>query len=81
MVEQHSDRFLFGTDFVVTGARHKTSEWICRMVQAYLSMLTSKQYETPLLPSEVLNGLDLPESILEQIRFRNYVALRAPDRR
>jgi hypothetical protein len=80
VVEQHSDRFLFGTDFVVTSARHKTSEWIRIRVETYLSMLTSKQYETPLVPSEVLNGLDLPASILERIGSKNYLEFRAPDR-
>jgi len=80
VVERYPDRFLFGTDFVVTAAPHKTPEWIRMRVRTYLSMLTSKQYETPLLPSEVLNGLDLPASIFEQIGSTNYLRFRAPDR-
>ncbi len=81
VVVEHSDRFLFGTDLVVTRTRHKTAEWIRVRVEAYLSMLSSKQYETPLLPSAVLNGLDLPATVLEQIGCRNYAELRAPNRR
>ncbi len=80
VVEQHPNRFLFGTDFVVTAAQHKTSDWIRMRIEMYIRMLTSKQYETPLLPSEVLNGLDLPASIFERIGSRNYLEFRAPDR-
>jgi Amidohydrolase len=80
VVEQRPDRFLFGTDFVVTSARHKTSEWIRIRVETYLSMLSSEQYETPLIPSEVLNGLNLPADVLDRIGSKNYVAFRAPDR-
>jgi hypothetical protein len=80
VIEQRPNRFLFGTDFVITSARHKTSEWICIRVEAYLSMLSSREYETPLVPSEVLKGLYLPADILEGIGFRNYGAFRASDR-
>jgi predicted TIM-barrel fold metal-dependent hydrolase len=81
VIEQHPDRFLFGTDFVITSARHKTSEWIRIRTEAYLAMLSSRKYETPLLPSEVLNGLNLPADILEKIGFRNYSAFRTYDRK
>jgi len=77
VVEKHPNRFLFGTDFVVTCARHKTPNWMRMRVEAYMSMLACKKYETPLLPFEVLNGLALPISILEQIGYKNYVEFRA----
>jgi Amidohydrolase len=80
VLEQHPDRFLFGTDFVVTRARHKTPEWMRVRVDAYLSMLVCKQYKTPLLPFEVLNGLALPVNVFEQIRSNNYAEFRAPGR-
>ena len=80
VVEQYPDRFLFGTDFVVTSAHHKTSDWIRMRIETYFKMLISKEYETPLLPSEVLNGLDLPASIFERIGSSNYLEFRAPDR-
>ena len=80
VIEQYPDRFLFGTDFVVTRALHKTAEWIRVRVEAYLSMLTCKQYETPLLPFEVLNGLALPVTMFEQIASNNYLRFRALDR-
>jgi predicted TIM-barrel fold metal-dependent hydrolase len=80
VVEQYPDRFFFGTDLVVTSAPHKTSEWMHIRVQAYLSMLSCKQYETPLIPSEILNGLNLPTKVLEQISSRNYLAFRSPSR-
>lgn len=81
VVTEYPDRFLFGTDFVVTGARHKTPEWIRLRVQAYLAMLGCQQYETPLLPCEVLNGLALPVNLLDQIGSTNYAEFRKPGRR
>jgi predicted TIM-barrel fold metal-dependent hydrolase len=80
VIEKHPDRFLFGTDFVVTCARHKTPEWMRTRVEAYLAMLTASQYETSLLPSEVLNGLALPVSILQRIACKNYAEFRSPAR-
>jgi predicted TIM-barrel fold metal-dependent hydrolase len=80
VVEEHPDRILFGTDFVVTAARHKTPEWMRLRVETYISMLTSEQYETPLIPSETLNGLNLPGDIMERIESKNYIQFRAPDR-
>jgi hypothetical protein len=76
----HSTRFLFGTDFVVTGARRKTINWFRTRVEAYIAMLTCDEYETPLCPSEVLRGLGLPKTILEQIYCANYQAFRHPER-
>jgi predicted TIM-barrel fold metal-dependent hydrolase len=80
VVQQHPSRFLFGTDFVVTSAHHKTPEWMAVRIEAYRSMLTCAQYETQLLPSEVLNGLALPGDVVAQIGSRNYAHFRAPER-
>jgi len=81
VVLRHPDRFLFGTDLVVTSARHKTPEWMAVRIAAYRSMLTCERYETRLLPSEVLNGLALPAEVVAQIGSENYARFRAPDRR
>jgi predicted TIM-barrel fold metal-dependent hydrolase len=80
VVLQYPDRFLFGTDIVVTSAPHKTPEWMAVRIAAYRSMLTCEQYETRLLPSEVLNGLALPVDVVARIDSVNYARLRAPDR-
>ena len=80
VVASHPDRFMFGTDFVVTCAPHKTAEWMRIRVEAYLSMLRYGRYETRLVPAEVLNGLALPAAILKQIGSRNYLDFRSPDR-
>jgi predicted TIM-barrel fold metal-dependent hydrolase len=80
VVQQYPSRFLFGTDFVVTSAHHKTPEWMAVRVEAYRSMLTCAHYETPLLPSEILNGLALPGDVVEQIGSHNYTQFRAPER-
>jgi predicted TIM-barrel fold metal-dependent hydrolase len=80
VVLQHPSRFLFGTDFVVTSAHHKTPEWMTLRIDAYRSMLTCAQYETQLLPSEVLNGLALPGDVVAQIGSQNYTYFRAPER-
>jgi predicted TIM-barrel fold metal-dependent hydrolase len=80
VVLRHPDRFLFGTDLVVTSARHKTPEWMAVRIAAYRSLLTCEQYETRLLPSEILNGLALPADVVARISFQNYARFRAPDR-
>jgi predicted TIM-barrel fold metal-dependent hydrolase len=80
VVLQYPSRFLFGTDFVVTSAHHKTPEWMALRVDTYRSMLSCEQYETQLLPSEVLNGLALPGEVVAQICSQNYAHFRKPER-
>jgi hypothetical protein len=80
LIELHPTRLLFGTDFVLTSARHKKPEWIRMRIESYLSMLANEHYETPLLPGELLNGLALPAKIVEQIGSTNYLQFRATDR-
>lgn len=80
VVERHPSRFMFGTDFVVTSCRNKTPDWMRVRAQAYLSMLASREYDSPLFPGEVLNGLALPASVLEQVGSKNYLRFRALDR-
>jgi predicted TIM-barrel fold metal-dependent hydrolase len=80
LVERHPSRFMFGTDFVVTSCHHKTIDWMRARVQAYLSMLACSQYDSPLAPGEILTGLALPSSVLQQIASTSYSRFRALDR-
>jgi predicted TIM-barrel fold metal-dependent hydrolase len=78
IIDKHRDRFMFGTDFVVTRCSYKSAEWMQVRVQAYLSMLSLYQYETDLLPGEILNGLNLPSEVLAGIESENFFRLRSP---
>lgn len=80
VIERHPSRFMFGSDFVVTNSPRKTPDWMRVRTQAYLLMLGCAQYDSPLFPGEVLNGLALPSSVLEQVGSKNYVRFRALDR-
>jgi predicted TIM-barrel fold metal-dependent hydrolase len=77
VIDRHPERFMFGTDFVVTRARHKTTDWMEVRVQAYLSMLSFDEYRTPLIPGEVLTGLALPAATLKQVLGDNFRRFRA----
>jgi predicted TIM-barrel fold metal-dependent hydrolase len=80
VIHRHPDRFMFGTDFVITRAEHKTEEWMRLRLYAYISMLEQVRYETPLLPGRVLNGLALPKNLVESIAQRNYRRFRSRNR-
>lgn len=69
----YPDRFLFGTDCVITGAGFKDAGWIEVRYRAYLDMLRESGYETPVIPGTRLRGLELPPSLLERILYRNAV--------
>lgn len=72
LIEAYPDRFVFGTDLVVTNAAFKDEAWMTVRYQAYLDMLSQDRYQTPLLPGEALRGLALPQPLLEGILHRNY---------
>jgi len=72
LFQEFPDRFMFGTDYVVTTLRPKTQEWYRVRTQAYLDMLSTEQYTTPLLPDRPLRGLALPPELLENILYRNF---------
>lgn len=71
---EFSDRFLFGTDYVVTSLRPHDHDWYAERTQAYLDMLSRPTYTTPLLPGRTLNGLALSPPLLENLLYRNYMA-------
>ena len=75
LFNDYPNRFLFGTDTVITLARFKTQKWIENRYSAYISMLTKSKYSTPLMPGIQLNGLRLPTELLERILHRNYTEL------
>jgi predicted TIM-barrel fold metal-dependent hydrolase len=74
LIERYPDRFMFGTDCVVTSARFKTSDWISQRYQTYVDMLTKAGYETPVLPGKKLIGLALPPELVSRVLSKNFEA-------
>ncbi|MDJ0864538.1 MAG: amidohydrolase family protein [Myxococcota bacterium] len=72
LFEKYPDRFMFGTDLVVTEHPRKTPAWMSVRFRAYLSMLATSSYEVDFLPDRQLRGLGLSGAILEGILYRNY---------
>jgi predicted TIM-barrel fold metal-dependent hydrolase len=72
LFKEYPDRFMFGTDLVLTSEPKKTVEWIQNISQAYLDMLTKDEYKTPLIPDQTLKGLKLPKEILAKVLSTNY---------
>jgi len=68
----YPDRFMFGTDLVVTEHPRKSTAWMSARVRAYLNMLAAESYEVDFLPGKRLNGLALSGEALERILYRNY---------
>lgn len=66
------DRFLFGSDLVLTVKDQKSADWCMVRIQAYYDMLTRETYTTPLLPETTLNGLALEPELLENILYKNF---------
>jgi len=74
---KYPERFMFGTDLVVTEHPRKSTAWIRVRFQAYLSMLATESYEVDFLPGKRLRGLGLTGATLERILYRNYEAFMA----
>lgn len=72
LVFDYPDRFMFGTDVVVTAARQKEPAWIAARVRAYLDMLRAETYQTPVVPGQTLRGLALPQHYIDGILWRNF---------
>lgn len=77
LFQEFPDRFMFGTDYVVTTLRPKDHLWYQERTRAYLDMLSQEQYKTPLLPDMPLRGLALSPELLENILYRNYQKFQA----
>jgi predicted TIM-barrel fold metal-dependent hydrolase len=72
LFRDYPDRFMFGTDLVVTEHPRKSAAWMGERVRAYLNMLAAETYEVDFLPGERLKGLALSGEALERILYRNY---------
>jgi predicted TIM-barrel fold metal-dependent hydrolase len=76
LIAEFPGRAMFGTDLVITAARHKTDGWIRARMKAYLDMLTLDQYKSDILPGQTLRGLGLDQILLDNILSENYRAFR-----
>lgn len=72
------DRFLWGTDVVITDKRQKTAEWIKIMAQTYFDMFEKDRFKLPVYNKdyaldreEDLPGLQLPEEFLRKMYETN----------
>lgn len=74
---EYPDRFMFGTDCVITNYHVKDEDWIRARYQSYLDLLGKATYQSPVLPGETLNGLALPPDLLNRILRDNYLAFKA----
>ena len=72
LFNDYPDRFMFGTDLVVTEHHSKTAEWFGHRAEAYYNMLTAKEYTVPFIPGETLRGLELTGPLLDNILYANY---------
>ena len=70
---RYSDRFVFGSDLVITEIDFKNETWMGARLQAYYDMLSKERYTTPLVPGKTLLGLALSQEILEGILYNNYI--------
>lgn len=78
LMEDYSDRFMWGTDLVVTNHPSKTAAWCGERIQAYLDMMTRPTYTTPFIldkqtgQPEVLRGLEITSPLLDNILYHNF---------
>jgi predicted TIM-barrel fold metal-dependent hydrolase len=77
LMEAFPERFLFGTDYVVTALRPHNHDWYAVRTRTYLDMLSKRSYTTRLLPGRTLTGLALAPPLLEKILYRNFETFRA----
>lgn len=68
----YPDRFMYGTDLVLTSHPLKNEQWVYDQHKAYIDMLTLEKYDTPFI-EEPLNGLTLPPDQLAGLLFLNYI--------
>lgn len=71
LIEDFPDRFLFGTDLVITGAHEKSIEWISTNAATYRDLLEKPSYTFFALTGPPLRGLSLPPNLLRRIYKQN----------
>jgi len=66
---KYRNRFMFGTDMVVTANKRKTAEWIYNLTMCYRDMLEKSNYQCVVAPdfSGNFNGLNLDKDTLKII--------------
>ena len=77
LFRDYPNRFMWGTDLVITDHPSKTAEWTEARFKTYLDMLTQKTYTSLIFPGEIKNGLALDGALLERILYKNYEAFSA----
>lgn len=75
----YPDRFMFGTDVVVTAVKARRVEWMAARFRAYLDMLSKAEYTTEVVPGKTLRGLALEPAQLEAVLWRNFEKFSALD--
>ncbi|MBN2517522.1 MAG: amidohydrolase [Candidatus Altiarchaeota archaeon] len=73
MLTKYQDRFMFGTDMVVTEHPRKTTEWIYNLTMCYRDMLEKEEYYCKVGTDFEghFKGLALDASILRKIYYEN----------
>jgi predicted TIM-barrel fold metal-dependent hydrolase len=73
LIEKYQDRFLFGTDLVVTSNPRKTVDWITNLSMCYRNMLESDKYYCSVGDdiNQEFNGLNLSNKVIEKIYYYN----------
>lgn len=74
VIEAHSDRFLYGTDLVLTDYENKDEEWITMNMSFYRDLLERETYSFYGLSGGPLTGLNLSETVLTKIYRDNATA-------
>jgi len=74
VIEAHPDRFLYGTDLVLTDYENKDEEWITMNMSFYRDLLERKTYSYYGLSGGPLTGLNLSETLLTGIYRDNATA-------
>ncbi len=68
----YPDRFMFAADLVLIDSPRQDREWVYNQFKAYLDMLSQETYTTPAIPGETLNGVALPDWLLERVLYKNF---------
>ena len=68
----YPDRIMYASDLVLIKGPRQTRAWVREQLQSYLDMLTQETYTTTAIPGQTLQGLALPDYIVERVLFKNY---------
>jgi predicted TIM-barrel fold metal-dependent hydrolase len=73
-IKKYKDRFMFGTDMVVTSAKRKTVEWLSNLTMCYRNMIEKDTYSCRVAGEidKQFNGLGLDEETLKKVYQQNF---------